>query len=131
MASAQPPPGTRLGRLWYAAESRGIPLRTILTVALVAVLVYAAGKLVYRLRDIILLIVVSGFLAVLLNPLVAALQRWRIKRRGWAVAIVCLWSVLVFLGLAVAFGYPLANGITHLADSLPQYVDAAQHGRGW
>ena len=31
----------------------------------------------------------------------------------------------------MAFGYPLVNGITHLADSLPTYVANAQHGRGW
>ena len=31
----------------------------------------------------------------------------------------------------MAFGYPLVNAITHLADSLPTYVANAQHGRGW
>jgi predicted PurR-regulated permease PerM len=31
----------------------------------------------------------------------------------------------------VAFGYPLVNGITHLADALPGYIANAQHGRGW
>ena len=41
------------------------------------------------------------------------------------------WSLLVFFGLALAFGYPLANGITHLADNLPRYVSDAENGRGW
>jgi predicted PurR-regulated permease PerM len=131
VASASPPPDTRLGWLWRAAETRGIPLRTILTAAVVVVVFYLAGKLIYRLRDVILLMAVAGFIAVLLNPLVAALQRWRIRRRGWAVAIVSLWSVAVFTGLAAAFGYPLANGLAHLAHALPDYVSAAQHGRGW
>jgi predicted PurR-regulated permease PerM len=94
-------------------------------------LAYMAAKLVYRLRDVILLMVVAGFVAVILNPLVVALQRWRIRRRGWAVAVVTLWGLLVFIGLAVAFGYPLANAINHLANQLPSYVDSAQHGRGW
>jgi predicted PurR-regulated permease PerM len=31
----------------------------------------------------------------------------------------------------VAFGYPLANAITHLAHVLPSYVSRAEHGRGW
>ena len=31
----------------------------------------------------------------------------------------------------MAFGYPLVNGITHLADALPGYIANAQHGRGW
>ena len=39
--------------------------------------------------------------------------------------------MLVFIGLAVAFGYPLVNGITHLADELPSYIAKAQHGQGW
>ncbi len=121
---------SRRDRLWTAAESRGIPLRTILvTVATVAV-AYLAGKLIYRLRDVILLFLVAGFVAIILNPLVVALQRWRVRRRGWAVTVVILWGLLVFIGLAVAFGYPLANGLTHLARDLPSYVSNAQRGRG-
>jgi predicted PurR-regulated permease PerM len=80
---------------------------------------------------VILLVVVASFLALLLNPLVVALQRWKIKRRGLAVAVVIIWGLLVFFGLALAFGYPLANGITHLADNLPRYVSDVEHGRGW
>ncbi len=120
-----------MARLWKAAESRDIPLRTILTTVAVVVATYLAGKLVYRLRDVLLLLVVSGFIALVLNPLVVALQRRLVPRRGYAVAIVTLWALLVFAGLAVAFGYPLVNGITHLADRLPEYVASAEHGRGW
>ena len=39
--------------------------------------------------------------------------------------------MLVFIGLALVFGYPLVNGITHLADQLPKYVASAEHGTGW
>jgi predicted PurR-regulated permease PerM len=31
----------------------------------------------------------------------------------------------------VAFGYPLVNAITNLADRLPSYVASAQSGKGW
>ena len=92
---------------------------------------YLLGKLLYRLRDVVLLMLVGGFLAIVLNPQVNALQRWGVRRRGLAVAIVAVWASLIFFGLAVAFGYPLVNGITHLANALPAYVDKAQHGRGW
>ena len=126
-----PLPTTRRARLWAAAESRGIPLRAILATAAVVVLVYVAAKLLYRLREVLLLLVTASFLAALLNPLVVALQRWRIKRRGWAVAVVVFWGLLAFAGLALVFGLPLANGITHLANDLPGYVSAAEHGRGW
>ena len=73
---------------------------------------------------------VAGFVAMLLNPVVARVQR-RIHRRGPAVMIVTLWAVLVFIGLAAAFGVPLVSGITHLADRLPGYIASAQHGTGW
>jgi predicted PurR-regulated permease PerM len=125
------PPQTRRARLWRSAESKGIPLRAILVTVAVVVVTFMAGKLLYRLRDVVLLMAVSGFVALLLNPLVVYLQRWKVPRRGFAVAIVTFWAVLVFAGLAIAFGYPLINGLTHLADRLPSYVDQAQHGRGW
>jgi predicted PurR-regulated permease PerM len=117
--------------MWSAARARGIPLPTILVTVAVVVGVYVAGKVVYRLRDVILLIIVAGFIALLLNPLVVALQNWRIRRRGLAVAVVTLWALLVFIGLAIAFGYPIANGIGHLANTLPSYVSEAEHGKGW
>ncbi|HEY7147619.1 MAG TPA: AI-2E family transporter [Streptosporangiaceae bacterium] len=127
----EPTAGTRLERLWRAAEVRAIPLRTILTTVAVVAVTYLAAKLIYRVREVLLLIVVAGFIAVILNPLVVTLQRWRIRRRGLAVAVVTFLALIVFLGLAVVFGYPLTNGITHLARDLPGYVNSAEHGRGW
>ena len=47
------------------------------------------------------------------------------------MTIVTLWAALVFISLAVAFGVPLVNGITHLAHRMPGYVASAQHGNGW
>jgi predicted PurR-regulated permease PerM len=131
MSNNAAPPPSRLARLWAWADVRRIPLRAILATVVVVVVAYLLGKVIYRLKDVVLLILVAAFIAVILNPLVIALQRWKIKRRGWAVAVVTLWGVLVFIGLAVAFGYPLANAITHLAEKLPSYINAAQHGRGW
>ncbi|HTV99455.1 MAG TPA: AI-2E family transporter [Streptosporangiaceae bacterium] len=131
MADESPPPDTRRARLWRAAQVRGIPLRTILVTVAVVAVAFGLGKLIYRLRDVVLLIVVAGFIALLLNPLVVALQKWKVRRRGWAVAIVTLWGVLVFLGLTLAFGVPLVNGLTHLINSLPSYITKAEHGKGW
>jgi predicted PurR-regulated permease PerM len=127
----QPPPRSRYERLLRDAERRRVPLLTILVTVGVVVAVYLTGKLLYRIKDIVLLIVVAGFISLLLNPIVVLVQRKLVARRGAAVAIVTLWATLVFIGLAVAFGYPLVNGITHLSDQLPTYVANAQHGRGW
>jgi predicted PurR-regulated permease PerM len=127
----QGPFAYRMARLWQAADRHRIPLRTIITVALVAAFFYLAGKLIYRLRDVVLLMLVAGFVALILNPLVLVSQRYVVRRRGLAVTLVSLLALLVFLGLATAFGYPLVNAITHLADKLPSYVASAQTGRGW
>ena len=128
--SYEQPPRGRLARLFDAADRRHVPLRTILVTAGVVVAAYLVGKLMYLLRDIVLLMLVAGFVAMLLNPAVAKVQR-RVPRRGPAVMIVTFWAALVFLALAAAFGVPLVSGITHLADRLPGYIAGAQHGRGW
>ena len=49
-------PEGRLSRLWKAAELRHVPLRTIVVTVAVVAATYLAGKLIYRLREIILLI---------------------------------------------------------------------------
>ena len=121
----------RRTRLFEVAAARSIPLGTILTTVAVVVAVYLAGRLVYKLREILLLIVVAGFIALLLNPAVVGLRRLGVQRRGSAVAIVTAVFLVVFAALAFAFGYPLVNGLTHLAENLPRYVSQVEHGKGW
>jgi predicted PurR-regulated permease PerM len=120
-----------MARMWRAADRSGVPLRTILTVVVIVGACYLSAKLVYRLRDVVLLMLAAGFIALILNPLVLLLQRYVVPRRGLAVTFVTVAALVVFLGLAVAFGYPLVNGITHLANRLPSYVASATHGKGW
>ncbi len=127
----EPTPDTRRGKLWLAADARGVPLQAILAFVGVVVVVYLAGRLVYKLREILLLLVVGGFIALLLNPAVVFFQRHGVRRRGGAVAIVTIVALLAFAGLAFAFGYPLVNALTHLAENLPKYVKQAEHGKGW
>jgi predicted PurR-regulated permease PerM len=125
------PHDTRRARIIERAAVNNVPLNTILVTIFVIVAVFFTGKLLYRLRDLVMLLLVGGFIALILNPLVVRLQRWRIKRRGFAVLIVTFLSAIVFCLLAFAFGYPLVNGITHLANNLPTYVSNAEHGKGW
>jgi len=58
----------RGGRLRDAAAKRGVPLATILVTVAVVVLTYLAGKLAYRIRDVLLMIAVAGFVSLILNP---------------------------------------------------------------
>ena len=127
---AAPAAPTRVERVRARAAARGVPLAAILVTVGVVVLTYLVGKLAYRLRDVILLMVVGGFIALILNPFVVFVQRW-VPRRGWAVTIVTVWAILIFTGLVLAFGYPLANGLTHLSHRLPVYIQDAAQGHGW
>ena len=124
-------PASRAERFWAGANARGIPLQAIVATVAVVAATYLAGKLLYRLREVVLLLLLAGFFAVLLNPLVAGLQHRGVRRRGAAVFVVTLLAVLVFAGLVAAFGYPLSRGITHLAHAMPGYVARAEHGKGW
>jgi predicted PurR-regulated permease PerM len=128
----QGPSGSpRWALLRGAAESRGIPLWTIVTIIALAAAIYVGGKVLYRLRDILILLAMSGFIALILNPLVVSLQRRIAPCRSVAVAIVTVSAVLIFVGVAVGCGYPLAAGISHLANQLPGYVANAERGKGW
>ncbi len=130
-ASRAERPASRTERFWAGATARGIPLQAIVATVAIVAATYLAGKLLYRLRDVVLLLLAAGFFSVLLNPLVAGLQHLGIRRRGVAVFVVTVLAVLALASLAAAFGYPLSRGLTHLAHAMPGYVARAEHGRGW
>ncbi|MDA8075161.1 MAG: AI-2E family transporter, partial [Actinomycetota bacterium] len=122
--------GGRAGMRGALAWDR-VPLGTILAAVGVVAGVYLLGEVLYRLRDIVLVMIVSGFIALLLDPLVVTLQRHGLRRRGLAVAVVTVAALIVFSALGFAFGYPLVNGLTHFAHALPKYVKDAEEGHGW
>jgi predicted PurR-regulated permease PerM len=118
-------------RIRVAAAARNIPLGTItVTIGMVAG-TYLLGRLLYLLRDVVVIVLVAGFLSLLLEPGVRALQRWGVHRRGAAVGVVMFAAFLVLCGLALAFGHPMVNELTRLAKGLPGYVARAEQGKGW
>jgi len=124
------PDAPRRERLFAAASAKGIPLRTILTVDAVVIATWVVYRLIGRLREVILWILISAFIALVLNPSVVFLQRHRF-RRGSAVATVFVGAAVGFAGLLALFGYPLVNTLTHVAERLPTMVDQVQKGHGW
>ena len=108
-----------------------VPFGTIFVTVGTVVVVYLAGKVLFQLRELVLIMIVGGFIALLVNPLVLALQRLGIRRRGMAVGLVTSMTILVFVGLAFLFGTPLVKSVTNFADVLPHYVKQAQQGHGW
>jgi predicted PurR-regulated permease PerM len=97
-------------------------VRIVVTVAITALLLYSL-RLV---SHIIVLIVISIFLAFGLDPAVRRLERLGLKR-GQAVAAIFLTFVLFIVGFISAVVPPLVRQVTSFATSLPEYVnDLAQ-----
>jgi predicted PurR-regulated permease PerM len=122
---------TRRHYILNAADVNRVPVRAILFSVGVVVAVYLLGAVLYRLRTVLLIGLLAGFVALILNPMVVALEHWKIRRRGVAVAVVTVVAGFAFFGLALAFGYPLVHGVTHLANSLPGIIRRTQQGNGW
>ncbi len=129
------PTGSRRRRIFAAADANRVPLRTILTIWALCIATFIGYKLILHLHAILLVVVVSALLAAILNPFVGAVQRLQIKgwqpHRGQAVAVVFTFFLLVFAGVATAFGYPLVNAVVHFANRAPDLVKQAEHGKGW
>lgn len=83
---------------------------------------------VINVRQVLVLIVVSMFLAVGLNPAVEALQRGRLPR-GAAVGLVFLGVVLVFVGVGFAVVPPVTNEVSKFVDHVPTYISQLQSNR--
>jgi predicted PurR-regulated permease PerM len=121
--------GSRWQRMLTSAQDKGVPLRTILTIDAVVIITWVAYRLLGRLREIILWILIAGFIALVLNPAVVFLQHHR-RSRGQAVGIVFLVALLAFIGLLGLFGYPLVNALSHFATKLPSMVSQLEKGHG-
>jgi predicted PurR-regulated permease PerM len=88
-------------------------------------LVLLAAQSVVKARSVLVLIAVSAFLAIGLNPMVEWLQTHGIGRRA-AVALISLGFLLFFAGAGLAVAQPIANQGSQLANGLPA---EAQHLR--
>jgi len=100
---------------------RWIP-RLIVMVALAAVGLFAAFHVLRALRTLLVLILISAFLSIALEPGVNFLSRkgWR---RGWATGLIFLVMVLV-VGLFIGLMVPLVvDQVARFVTKLPGYVD--------
>jgi predicted PurR-regulated permease PerM len=95
----------------------------------VVVLNGIALALLWRLRVVVLLIVVSLFLGALLHPLVSFVER-RGVRRGLATAIVFVLSAVVAVSVLYLLVHPVYTSARSFAKELPTLVRQAQHGKG-
>ncbi|MEU4834872.1 AI-2E family transporter [Streptosporangium sp. NPDC023615] len=80
---------------------------------------------VVTVSSVLILIIVSLFLAIGLNPAVEFLQRRRVPRPG-AITVVFLGVILVFVVFGLAIVPPLTTQSTQFVAELPQYVQELQ-----
>lgn len=120
-------------RIWEKADNRGVPLATIIVAVVVSVVVLDINALLilllWVLRTTILYVVVGGFVALLLSPLVRSVERIGISR-GFASTIVFIVALVAFGGVVYLFTAPLVTALHHLAGQLPTLIRESEHGRG-
>ncbi len=73
---------------------------------------------------ILLLFIIGGIVALLLNPVVGLLRR-RGLPRGVAVLIVMGFVVAAVAGIGFLLANPVADQVTAFRDNVPQYIDDA------
>src|SRR3954467_5086339 len=94
-------------------------------IILPVILAYASLKLIREVRDVLLLLGVSLFIALMLMPLVRIVER----RMRHSLAVLTAWlrrgvGVILFFGLLIA---PLATQVDDLVAAAPGYIDDLQH----
>ena len=98
-----------------------VSARTVVKVLTIVLAALALIEVLSAARDVLILLGISLFLAVALNPAVVLVQRW--LPRGLAVASVFV-GLLVVIGLFVAaLAVPIINQTNHLQEAAPGYVD--------
>ena len=95
---------------------------TIARIVLIAAAVIIGLYVVYMLRNVLVLIVVAGFLAIGLDPGVRKLEGLGLKR-GQAVAVIFVSATLFIVAFSAAVIPPLVSQVATFATDLPSYID--------
>jgi predicted PurR-regulated permease PerM len=104
-------------------------LRATLIVDGVVLLTLITVVLAWKLRAVLLLVLISLFFTLLLHPLVSFVER-RNVRRALATAVVFVVGVGVLATLLFVIINPLVSAAEHLAHELPKTIRQVQHGKG-
>jgi predicted PurR-regulated permease PerM len=101
-------------------------VRIFFTFTALAALLYV----LYLIRNVLLLIAASAFLAVALGPAVGRLVRWRFPRVA-AILTVYLALVLAVVGIGLLLVPPLVSGVQSLATQSPHYIDDLRKSKAY
>jgi predicted PurR-regulated permease PerM len=112
-------------------------IRAAVIVCVVVVVTVVSLVLLWRLRALLLLVVVSLFAAAVLHPIVRFVQRLGLRRksagvfpRGPATLIVFVAAFFASGGIVAVLVHPVITEAARFAATLPQTVNQAQHGKG-
>ncbi|MGH9042713.1 MAG: AI-2E family transporter [Acidimicrobiia bacterium] len=129
LAERSDPPEAEPEARTFGARWRAVPWPTIVGSVAVVLAALALVQMLRATRHVLLLLLVAGFLAVILNPLVDAVQR-RVPSRVAATAIVFTAGTLVVAGLVALFVGPLASRFPSFLEDLPGIIRRTQGGDG-
>ena len=99
----------------------------VVVVSLVCGLLFGLGGLFVALEPVLLPVVIAGFLAYLLSPCVALVQK-RITKRIWAVVSVMLIACVLLVGLGCTIVPPLVQQTGDLIAKREQILESVVEG---
>jgi predicted PurR-regulated permease PerM len=127
------PRETWRARITGGAESRGVPLNTIVAVVVtVIVLVDLNAALIlglWVLRTIVVYVIVAVFFTLLLTPPTRFLRR-RGMSHGGATLMVFVLGAFIVGGLVYLVAEPLVTAAVHFGEQVPTLIREAKKGHG-
>ncbi len=123
--AAVTPAGGRLGRPG-APLRRSSPWYVGFVGALGVLSAWYLVSAIVHVKGVLVLIVIALLLSVGLDPFVRRLERRGVARK-WAVALVALAVLLVFVGFVAAVAQPLASQTSSLINKAPQELAHLEH----
>ena len=104
--------------------------RTVLAILGIVIATAIVLEVVWIARGVILWVLIAAFLALALNPAVEWLSEHGVKRRGAAVAVTFIGTLLAIVVIGALFVPTLVNEVNDFANAVPGYVDDLTKGRG-
>src|SRR3954451_5868799 len=103
------------------ARARPVVVRRWVELVLLPLAIIGAYGLLRAAGPVLLLFVIAGLIALLLNPIVAFVQRTRIPR-GAAVGIVIVTLLAGLVGIGFLLANPIADQVQNFQHAVPRYV---------
>jgi predicted PurR-regulated permease PerM len=104
--------------------------RAVLIVLLVVLAAAVLLQVLWVTRDVLIWTLIAIFLAMALNPAVDFLVARGVRRRGLAVGIVYVGTLLLIAAISATFVPTLIREVNDFADAVPGYLDDLTSGKG-